>query len=109
METEVVGVFMETEIRRPRSFRETLKRSIRSDGYAATISKVVRKTIGQKSDEDLLQALESRDELRSIADAQRIPFHLVYNYHHDSSIDLLRSSRPDLGIIYGTNGQRVCV
>ena len=102
-EIEVVGVFMETEISRPRSFRETLKRSIRYDGYAATISKVVRKIIGQKSDDDLLPALESRDELRSIANAQGIPFHLVANYHVQSSIELMRSSRPDLGVIYGTN------
>lgn len=102
-EIEVVGVFIETEISRPRSFRETLKRSIRYDGYAATISKVVRKIIGQKSDDDLLPALESRDELRSIANAQGIPFHLVANYHAQSSIELMRSSRPDLGVIYGTN------
>lgn len=102
-EVEVVGVFVETAIVRQRGFLDTLKRSVRYDGYAATISKAIRKLTSRKSDDTLAEALASRDELQRIAETHQIPFHLVDNYHVPSSIELLRSSRPDLGVIYGTN------
>jgi folate-dependent phosphoribosylglycinamide formyltransferase PurN len=102
-EISVAGVFVETDILRPRGFLETFKRSLRYDGYAATILKAVRKLTKRKGNDDLLQALESRGELGKIATAHNIPFHLVDNYHTDESIELMRSSRPDLGVIYGTN------
>ncbi len=102
-EISVTGVFVETEIFRPRGFLETLKRSLRYDGYAATILKAIRKLVRRTGNDDLLQARESRDELEKIASAHHIPFHLVDNYHTDQSIELMRSSLPDLGVIYGTN------
>jgi methionyl-tRNA formyltransferase len=96
-------VFVETDIFRPRGFLETLKRSLRYDGYGATILKAVRKLVRRRGNDDLLQAIGSRDELEKIASAHHIPFHLVDNYHTDQSTELMRSSRPDLGVIYGTN------
>lgn len=102
-EIVLVGVFVETGIVRRRTFLETLKRSIRYDGYAATIAKAIRKLTAKESNDDLLQVVESRDELRRIAEVNQIPFHLVDNYHANHSIDLMRSTRPDLGVIYGTN------
>jgi folate-dependent phosphoribosylglycinamide formyltransferase PurN len=102
-EIELVGVFVETEIVRQRGVLETLKRSLRYDGYAATISKALRKLTSRKSDDVLSEVIESRDELRRIAEAHQIPFHLVENYHRDDSIELMSSSHSDLGVIYGTN------
>lgn len=99
----VTGVFVEKDIFRPRGFLETLKRSLRYDGYGATVLKAVRKLVRRKGNDDLLQAIESRDELEKIASAHHIPFHLVDNYHTAQSIELISSSRPDLGVIYGTN------
>jgi methionyl-tRNA formyltransferase len=102
-EISVTGVFVETDMLRPRGFLETLRRSLRYDGYGATVLKTVRKLVRRKGNDDLLQAIESRDELEKIASVHHIPFHLVDNYHTDQSIELMRSSRPDLGVIYGTN------
>lgn len=103
-EIEVVGVFVETEIARLHSVREKLRRSFRYDGYAVTMAKLIRRLFLAKSDnEDLLTAMQSRDELRNIAEAHLVPFHLVGNYHTPDSIALMRSTKADLGVIYGTN------
>jgi methionyl-tRNA formyltransferase len=48
-------------------------------------------------------AAESQNELQKIAEVHQIPFFLVDNYHADRSLELIRSTRPDLGVIYGTN------
>jgi folate-dependent phosphoribosylglycinamide formyltransferase PurN len=103
-EIEVVGVFVETEIARPHSVREKLRRSLRYDGYARTMAKLVRRLfLAEGDNEDLLTAMRSRDELRNIAEAHLVPFHLVANYHTPDSIALMHSTEPDLGVIYGTN------
>lgn len=102
-EVVVVGVFVETEITPRRTFLETLKRSIRYNGYTHTIKRAIQKLLPNHSDDDLLKTMESRDELQKVAVAHRIPFHLVNNYHTPQSIELLRSTQPDLGVIYGTN------
>jgi methionyl-tRNA formyltransferase len=102
-EVKVVGVFVETDIVRHYGLSEKLKRSIRYDGYAATASKLLRKLTRSKEDYDLHAVLESRNELEQIAREREIPFHLVTNYHHPESIELMKAYNADLGVIYGTN------
>jgi folate-dependent phosphoribosylglycinamide formyltransferase PurN len=103
-ELKVVGVFVETEIVRHYRFREKIKRSIRYDGYAATLAKSFKKLLGSQGESpDLIEALESRDKLEKIAVERQIPFHLVANYHSREAIELMKSCNADLGVIYGTN------
>ena len=102
-EIEVVGVFVETQIARRRGFVETVRRSLRYDGYLATITKAIRRLVSSESNNDLLWVAESRNELQKMAEAQRVPFYLVDNYHSDDCLELIRSTRPDLGVIFGTN------
>ena len=103
-EVNVVGVFVETDIVRHVGLSEKLKRSVRYDGYAATVAKLFKKLMRSKdAQQDLLAVLESRNELEQIAREKQIPFHLVANYHSLESIELMRGCEADLGIIYGTN------
>ena len=103
-EVKVAGVFVETDIVRHHALSEKLKRSLRYDGYAATALKFIKKLTGSKAEsEDLLAALESRNELEQMAREEQIPFHLVANYHNPESIELMKACNADLGIIYGTN------
>lgn len=102
---EVVGVFVETDILRRYSPREALRRSIRYDGYSATIKKAARKLLGlgNSYDSDVSATENSRERLREIAEANGVPVHFVANFHTDESIKLMRDTQPDLGVIYGTN------
>lgn len=102
-EVKVVGVFVETDIVRHYGLSEKMKRSVRYDGYAATVSKLLKKLTRSKADHDLRAVLESRNELEQIAREREIPFHLVANYHNPESIELMKACNADLGIIYGTN------
>lgn len=101
---EVVGVFVETEIVRHYPLTEKIKRSIRYDGFAATVSKLSRKifSAGEQSG-DLVDAMRSRNELERMAHERQIPFHLIANYHSAEAIELMKSCNSDLGVIYGTN------
>ena len=103
-EIQVVGVFVETDIVRSYGLVEKTKRSIKYDGFASTGLKLFRKVSARSgSDADLNAALDSRKELEKMAAGRDIPFHLVSNYHTPDVIELMKSSKPDLGIIYGTN------
>lgn len=102
----VVGVFVETEVVRRYPFAEKLKRSVRYDGYAATLMKLARKVVRPRGggEDDGLRELEgSRDRLSEIARARGVPVHFVGNYHAPESIELMRACAPDLGVVYGTN------
>ena len=100
----VVGVLVETETTRPRPLRETLRRSIKYDGYPATLAKLARKLSGRGAGEDDARGgAAARDGLREIARARGVPVHLVKNFHDPASIALLREAAADLGVVYGTN------
>jgi folate-dependent phosphoribosylglycinamide formyltransferase PurN len=101
----VVGVFVETDTLRRYTTREALRRSIKYDGYAATLTKSVRKLFGTGSsyDDDLRATQDSHDRLREIAEKHYVPIHFVSNFHTDEAKALMRAASPDLGVIYGTN------
>lgn len=93
---EVVGVFIETETTPQRGPIERLKRSIKYDGLAETISKF----FGSKRAE-----LAGSEPDRTVEAAERygIPVTKVANYHSPGSIEALRAAAADLGVIFGTN------
>lgn len=103
-DVEVVGVFVETDIVRRYSLSEKIKRSLRYDGYATTVAKFARKLfLAEREKDDLLALLQSRNVLEQIARTNGIPFHVLDNYHTPKAMALMRSTQPDLGVIYGTN------
>lgn len=100
---EVAGVFVEIEITPRRSTREKLRRSVRYDGWAATLWKLAGQLSGRRAGADAAVAEAARDALRESAEARSIPFHFVNNYHTEEAVELMRGARADLGVVYGTN------
>ena len=100
---KVVGIFIETDTRRRVGLREKVKRSIRYDGYTATVAKFARTLLGKRASDDASAVESSRDSLREIAEAHNVPIHFVSNYHSEDSIALMRAADADLGVILGTN------
>ena len=96
---EVAGVFVETETTPRRSLREKLRRSVRYDGWAATVSKMAGQLLGRRAD----VSDGGHDTLRELCDARGVPVHLVANYHTEEAIEMMRGAGADLGVIYGTN------
>lgn len=103
-QVRIVGIFVEIDIVRRYGIRELIERSVRYDGYAATARKFCRRLLrAGRPTEAVNGSQQSRDALQRIAQSQQIPFHLVDNYHSPETIQLISSTRPDLGVIYGTN------
>ncbi|MGI8640130.1 MAG: formyltransferase family protein [Pyrinomonadaceae bacterium] len=102
---EIVGVYVERATQPERSFKQKLKRSIRYDGYWATLKKFSAKLSGGETEavEELKTALESQNELEKCAENLDIPLYRIENYHADEAMNLLRETGADLGILYGTN------
>ncbi|HEY7547530.1 MAG TPA: formyltransferase family protein [Blastocatellia bacterium] len=102
---EIVGIFIETEINRPRRLSEKIKRSIRYNGYWGTAVKLATKLLELNGirDKSSRAISESRDRLSQIASEHSIPIHFVRNYHTADSIALMRAARADLGVVLGTN------
>jgi len=101
---EIAGVFVETATEPKRSFKQKIKRSVRYDGYLATLKKFA-KVFGGKSGgaEDLKSVRESQNDLEKAANELKIPLFKVENYHDEKVINLLCETGADLGILYGTN------
>ena len=100
---KVVGIFIETDTTRRVSYREKVKRSIRYDGYAATVGKFARALFSRRASDDAGAVKNDHDSLRKIAEAHNVPIHFVSNYHSEDSRALMRSADADLGVILGTN------
>ena len=102
---QIAGVFLETAVTPERSLKEKLRRSIRYDGYLATVKKFGGKIFGRETsgaeDEKTIRGM--REDLKEFTEKVNIPFFKVENFHHDSSIELLKNTNADLGILYGTN------
>jgi folate-dependent phosphoribosylglycinamide formyltransferase PurN len=102
---EIVGVFVETKTEPQRTFKQKLERSVRYDGYWATIKKFSAKLFGGETSgaEELKTVRETQNELEKFANERNIPIHKVENYHSEDAINLLKKANADLGILYGTN------
>lgn len=102
---EIAGVFIETKTEPQRNLKEKLRRSIRYDGYAATLKKFSAVVFGAATDgaEEAKAIRASQKDLEKLADEYRIPIFKVENYHAPETIELLKKQNADLGILYGTN------
>jgi folate-dependent phosphoribosylglycinamide formyltransferase PurN len=100
---EVAGVFIETDTVRRVGWREKIRRSIRYDGYAATLMKLARPLFRSRTPVATATVESSRESLRAIADAHGVPIHFVGNYHSPEAIALMRAADADLGVVLGTN------
>jgi len=102
---EVVGVFVETRTEPQRNLREKLRRSIRYDGFPATLKKFAAKFLGKDTSgaEELKTIRDSQNNLEESARHFNIPIYKVENYHAAAAIDLIKNAGADLGILYGTN------
>jgi folate-dependent phosphoribosylglycinamide formyltransferase PurN len=90
----VAGVFIEKLNAPQRPFREKLRRSLKYDGFWATIGKTIRKAPVENSVQDLT------DQMARNLD---FPVHFVPDFHAPETIELMRKAEADLGVIYGTN------
>jgi methionyl-tRNA formyltransferase len=90
----VVGVFIETERNVRRAFSEKIKRSMRYDGFWATLRKVL-KTKTEEIAED--------DGFERTACELGVPVYFVRNYHDADAVELIKNADTDLGVIFGTN------
>ena len=96
---EITGVFVETAIEPKRNLKQKIKRSIRYDGYLATLKKIFKRA----GAEELESVQASQNDLEKTAEKLKIPLYKVENYHSESAINLMRERDADLGILYGTN------
>ena len=101
---EIAGVFIETVTEQKRTLKQKIKRSVRYDGYLATCKKFGKVFFGRTSGAAELEAVKSsQDDLEKLANELKIPICKVANYHAEDTIELLRATEADLGILYGTN------
>ncbi len=104
-EVEIVGVFVETATIKERPFVEKLNRSIRYDGYCATVKKLASRLFpSTDAVSDDAQAVEKwQNSLAEYARKLGLSLTKVNDYHLDEAIALLKAADADLGILYGTN------
>lgn len=101
----VAGVYVETETApRKLTLKERLQRSIRYDGYAVTLAKLLKQFVKRPGSPDADgDHHEPRQELEETTKRLGIPLHYLPNYHTRDSIEFMRQAKADLGIVWGTN------
>ena len=105
VDVEIAGVYVETVTERPRPMFEKLKRSVRYDGYAATLRKIAsifNRSRKSNNNESQMMA-RGRSNLLSFARELKIPVFEVEDDHAEETRRHLRAANADLGVIYGTN------
>ncbi len=102
---EIAGVFLETATTPPRSLKQKIERSIRYDGVWETVKKFSAKFLGRETGgaEEEKTIRGRQDDLEKFAAEANIPFFKVENFHHATTLDLIKKTEADLGILYGTN------
>lgn len=102
---EIVGVYLETTTEKHRSLAEKVRRSIRYDGYAATVRKFGSLFLTGRSNGvgESGSVEHGQDDLVKFAQGLSIPVFKVENYHSEEAVKLMRSADADLGILFGTN------
>ncbi len=102
---EIAGVFLEAPSRKRRSLVEKLKRSLKYEGYLATVRKFFAIVSGKKTrgEKEIEEVISNQADLIRLCAKLGIPAIPVADFHDDAAKELLRSLKPDLGIVYGTN------
>lgn len=98
---EVAGVFIETRQTPERPSKEKLQRSVKYDGYLATVKKFAAKLFGSTTDEN--SPADSKNLTEETARRFGIEVHFVEDYHSTESLELIKNAGADLGIVFGTN------
>ncbi len=103
---EVAAIFIETE-RAPKvlTLSERLKRSIKYDGYAETITKFLKQALGMNRPATNVESdhVTENQNIEAAGAELGIPIHYLSNYHLAESIEFMRRQNADLGIVWGTN------
>ena len=94
---EIVGVFVETVTTPRRGIVEKIRRSIKYDGVLDTAKKLFPKN-GREVDQ-----YEAGNQMTEVAEKLGLPVYEVADFHSETSIELMRESDADVGVIYGTN------
>ncbi|MEW6127515.1 MAG: formyltransferase family protein [Acidobacteriota bacterium] len=103
---EVVAVFVETETSKSYTLKEKIKRSIRYDGVFGTIKKYSKKflpPLRKTAVKNLKPSRSSYERLRDLATDSGFLAHFVSNFHLPESLELMRQTEADLGVVLGTN------
>lgn len=95
---DLAGVFIETVVTNKRGLAETVRRSIKYDGFAATAGKIF-----SRSSRNGDPPPQSPDQTERAAARNGVPVIPVENFHSPDSIEKMSSIGPDLGVVYGTN------
>jgi len=100
----IAAILLEAPSRPHRSLGTRLSRSLKYEGYLATLRKLVSSTLLRSTGAEILKRInEQQGDLEEFAAQQKIPLYRVDDYHSQSSLRLIESLHPDLGILYGTN------
>lgn len=101
----VSGIFVETNVMNTHKARQRLSRSIRYDGYAATLQKGASRLVSRQRhfDPDAVELKKRRVDLYETARRHDLPINFVPDFHAEESIKLIRNAGADLGVIMGTN------
>ena len=103
-DVEIAAILVEPPHKPQRSLLTRLKRSIKYDGFYATLRKLEGSAFSISKGAGVLQKInEQQSDLEAFAISRQIPVFKVDNYHSASSLELIQSLDPDLGILYGTN------
>ena len=102
---EIISVFAGEAKPLRRSFWQQLKRSIRYDGYWATVKKFSAKLSGGKTKglAEVEGARENRNNFAEQVGKLNIPLYEIENFHSDEAIKQMRDANADLGILCGMN------
>ncbi len=100
---DLVAVVIETKLTPERPFREKLQRSIRYDGYLATVKKFIGKLFGSVAIADGTNSDRASNSTEETARRMGVSVHFVDDYHSPEAIELIRNAEADLGIVFGTN------
>lgn len=90
----IAAIFIENKPAPRRSLKEKLGRSLKYDGFLATVGKFLRKSSTK---------VPAADVTAEIAAENKIPVHRVADFHDAASVKLMSETKADLGIVYGTN------
>ena len=101
---EITGIIVETPVKPQRTLITRISRSLKYEGYFATVKKFISAIVKRPAGEGLLEEIADKQRhLETFAAERNIPFYRVDDYHSASSAELIDGLAADLGVLYGTN------
>ncbi len=102
---EIAAVLVEMPTEPKRTLKRKIQRSVRYDGYLATLKKFSAKFAGKETGgiNELKVIQEKQNTLENFAREANIPFYKFDNFHSAEAVNTLKNLNANLGILYGTN------